>query len=522
MENMRNKCLSNNQVGYNFLPAVWDKESDVVVIGYGAAGATAAITAREAGDEVLILEKAPHSGGNSGVSTGGMKYPFNVSQAANYLEKTGLGTLDHETAHNFAKVWVEIKGWLERQGAKLAIFPDTPTYKNMGAPEKMEVCYLESLHGYGRGCGQDLMMFLEGIVNKMNINVMLSTPVKRLIQNPFNKEIIGVVAESQGEDLYIKARKAVIMALGGFAANREMLATFIEEAPVPIYTSGTPYNTGDGIGMAIDVGADLWHMNGIEFGTWGFKAPGLQTAHWLQPKKWDWMIVNKYGKRFTDESVDYGHSKKHLEVFHFGTSKKSNNAEWPNSPWFMIFDEKVMQAGSIALTERRVGSPPFITYNEAREIHKWSSDNKVEVEKGWIKKADSFGELAESMGISSQGLQETISKYNEYCSIGSDPDFQRSPDSLMPLDNPPYYALECVVTLCNTQGGPRRDAQSRVLAAYDRKPIPRLYAGGEFGSIFGFLYPGACNLSECIVSGLISGGNAAAEKPWDEDIHLIE
>jgi len=92
--------------------------------------------------------------------------------------------------------------------------------------------------------------------------------------------------------------------------------------------------------------------------------------------------------------------------------------------------------------------------------------------------------------------------------------FHRNPDSLVPIDNSPYYAVECVVTICNTQGGPRRNVKSQVVSAYDGSPIPRLYAGGEFGSIFSLLYPGACNLSECIVSGLISGQNAAKETSW--------
>ena len=75
--------------------------------------------------------------------------------------------------------------------------------------------------------------------------------------------------------------------------------------------------------------------------------------------------------------------------------------------------------------------------------------------------------------------------------------------------------MECVLGIINTQGGPRRNAQGQVVRALDGLPIPRLYAGGEFGSIWNFLYPGAANLSECIVSGLISGRNAAGETPWE-------
>ncbi|MFC1870479.1 FAD-dependent oxidoreductase [Chloroflexota bacterium] len=493
----------------------WDKDIDVVIVGYGAAGATAAITVSEAGKEVLILEKAPQPGGSSSVCSGGMRYPVDAKQAARYLKGIGLGSIDDETALAFAEAWVEMKPWLEQHEAKMGIFPSAPPYLNLGAPDKLDITYLESPQGYGRGCGRDLFAFLDGIVKRLGLEVMLNTPARRLVQNPATKEILGVVAESEGKEILIRARKAVIMTLGGFAGNPEMLATYIEEAPVKMYPSGTPYCTGDGVQMVIDVGADLWHMNGIEWGTWGFKAPEFPAAHWLQPKGQSWILVNRLGKRFTDESTDYGHAKKHLEVFNFGAVGRGDYADWPNSPWYMVFDEKVRQAGSIALTERRTGSPPFITYNEAREIYKWSQDNSVEIDKRWIKKADSVVELAREIGVDPAGLQETITRYNEYCAAALDLDFKRRPDSLVPIGPPPYYAMECVVTICNTQGGPRRNARSQVVSAYDGSPIPRLYAGGEFGSVFGLLYPGACNLSECIVSGLISGRNALAEQSWE-------
>jgi len=141
------------------------------------------------------------------------------------------------------------------------------------------------------------------------------------------------------------------------------------------------YSTGDGIRMVIDVGAELWHMNGIEWGTHGFKAPDLPTAHWLQPKAQSWINVNRTGRRFRDESVDYGHAKKRLEIFNFDVANIAGYAIWPNSPWYIVFDEKVRQAGPIVLTERRTGSPPFITYIESHEIYKWSKDNSVEIGK---------------------------------------------------------------------------------------------------------------------------------------------
>jgi len=81
---------------------------------------------------------------------------------------------------------------------------------------------------------------------------------------------------------------------------------------------------------------------------------------------------------------------------------------------------------------------------------------------------------------------------------------------LTPIDVPPYYSMDCTVGIINTQGGPRRNAKGQVMDPYG-EAIPRLYAAGECGSVYGFLYPGGCNLPECIVSGVIAGRNAVAE-----------
>ena len=91
------------------LPNKWDKEADVVILGYGATGAIAAITVAEAGGKVILLEKAPEAGGSSSVSTGGMRCIDNASQAAKYIKSVGLGSIDNEIARVFAEIWVEMK-----------------------------------------------------------------------------------------------------------------------------------------------------------------------------------------------------------------------------------------------------------------------------------------------------------------------------------------------------------------------------------------------------------------------------
>jgi succinate dehydrogenase/fumarate reductase flavoprotein subunit len=117
------------------------------------------------------------------------------------------------------------------------------------------------------------------------------------------------------------------------------------------------------------------------------------------------------------------------------------------------------------------------------------------------------GDGIKMVQLDETALQLTIGKYNHLCCNGVDSDFGRKPDTLKAIA-PPYYAMQLMPLLYNTQGGPRRDKQARVLDP-DGNLIPRLYAAGEFGSIWGFRYQTSTNVSECLVYGRIAGKNAA-------------
>jgi succinate dehydrogenase/fumarate reductase flavoprotein subunit len=493
------------------IPEKWDRETDVVVVGFGGAGAVTAITLCESDRDVIVLEKAPEPGGSTSAASGSMRCPTDKEKIVKFIKTVGLNTIDEEIAETFAETWIKVPEWLEKHGAQIIVTFSKHKWEGIfpGAEALNKMVRLKRLDKM-KGVGRDLFTFLENVVKKHKVEVMLNTPAKRLIQNPTTKEIIGVRAETNGKAIRVKAKRAVVLTCGGFAGNPDLLATYIESAPVPIYVSGTPFNTGDGIKMASDVGAELWHMNGIEWARQGVKISELPAAFWLTPRKWSWINVNRYGQRFRNEGMSYAHTKKHLEVFHYNHLK----AEWPNYPWYMIFDEKTRKAGPIIMTRRHQDSAPFGTYNMARELYTWSDDNSKEIRRGWIKQAKTITELADKTGIDSAGLQKTIVKYNAYCKTGFDSDFGRKSKILVPIDTSPYYSVECAVNVINTQGGPKRNARSQIMSVYGM-PVPRLYSGGEFGSIWGFFYPGACNLPECIVSGIISGKNAAAEIPWE-------
>lgn len=141
-------------------------------------------------------------------------------------------------------------------------------------------------------------------------------------------------------------------------------------------------------------------------------------------------------------------------------------------------------------------------------LYKWSSDNSDEIAKGWILTAKTVRDLARVLEMSPDVLEDTVAKYNRYCEKGLDPDFTRNASDLIPIEEPPYYAVKLWPGGANTQGGPRRNAKAEVLNS-DGEPIPGLYSAGELGSIYGMLYPGAGNLAECVAFGRIAGENAA-------------
>jgi succinate dehydrogenase/fumarate reductase flavoprotein subunit len=153
-------------------------------------------------------------------------------------------------------------------------------------------------------------------------------------------------------------------------------------------------------------------------------------------------------------------------------------------------------------------------YSLVREGYKWSLDNSEEIEKGWIVEAKTISELAKLISMDESNLAETVATYNDHCKNGKDADFGRSKECLKAIEGPPYYSARLFPSLVNTQGGPRKDKEAKVLDL-DGNPISRLYAVGEFGSIWGFQYQTSTNYSECLVFGRIAGKNAALSSPAD-------
>ncbi len=499
------------------IPETWHEEADVVVVGYGGAGAAAAITAHDAGAEVLVLEKASsrEAGGNTRISGNVWLNPEPQDKAVTYF-KAMCG--DYAVPEEMIRVCVEELGenneWVKSLGGQ----------PMKGRPRPSEFADLpgaECVHVYVNGPEvreSALWLLLQGCVESRGIRVLYETPGKRLIRNHETNEIIGIIAQRGGKDISVKARKAVVLTCGGFQNNPDMIRNYLTNLP-NCYPLGTPYNTGDGIRMALDVGADLWHMNNISGPQYSFKLPGRDVA--IFPRKLpgdSYIFVAGTGERFIFEQFSVlvtteGQPRplRHGKVWKYG--------QWIPSPtppsMYCVFDEKLRRKGPIYPGATQDGS--FSGYKrgwvEHFNLYSWSKDNSEEIRKGWIKRADTIGELASRLDISPEKLENTISTYNRYCEQRRDPDFNRDPNSLEPIDEPPYYGIPLVPCFVNTQGGPRRNDRAQIVDPYG-SPIPRLYSAGELGSIFSFLYQGAGNVGECLAFGRVAGRNAVAEKPW--------
>jgi len=485
----------------HMVPGKWDMEYDVVIVGWGAAGTAAAVTAHDKGAQVIILEKMPGGGGNTRVCGGNIIIPRG-REFVDYLDTLSFKTTEREVLDIFVDYAMRNGDWIREMGGDVQVYaPLNVAYPMMIAGASFpHIPGSESAVKYNiKGSleegtpSQRLWRFLSGCVGKRGIKVLTRTPAKELITNP-GGEVIGVKAEREGKAVNIKARNAVILTCGGYENNPAMKWDYLPVKPVMFL--GNPGNTGDGIRMSQKVGADLWHMTRLSCLV-GFKAPEFESAFWVAFLSEGFIFVDKYGDLFVNEAGIEIHEY-YRELSHFDVERM----EFPRVPMWAIFDEQTRRRGPLSRG----------TAGYSRDLYKWSLDNSAEVEKGWILHGKNAAGLASKMSIDPRVLEDTIEKYNRCCKAGKDADFGRPKEDLRELE-PPFYAIQLWPALINTQGGPRRDKNSRVLDP-DGNPIPRLYAAGELGSIWGYLYQGACNIGEALVFGRIAGANAAEEKAW--------
>ena len=491
------------------VPDKWDKETDVIVVGFGGAGAVAAITAYDNGAKVIILEKAPIEGGGLTRMAGGQAAYTELKDAAGaaeYLYTGSFGTTPMDVCQAWAEEIANNGDWLTKMGMNWMDIGVQQGSKNRADFQNFAGAYAIKLLGVSGG-GPGFFKTVTQHIQKRGIEILFDTPGTDLIQNPTTKEIIGVKAKSKGKEINIKARKAVVLCTGGFECNEEMQKDYLR--PYPIKAPGWIYNTGDGVKMAQAVGADLWHMNVIASSNQTVMPTGSELKWVYGRGRGDNFIwVNRCGKRFACESPSWFDHRSFMGFAIWDWSDKQRYPGYLCIPFYLIFDEKKRLAGPIA-------GAPALPVELGGVAEKWSQDNSREIGLGWVKKGDTLKELAAATGedMDPALLEETVARWNGFCASGKDLDFGRS-EKLSPIETPPFYSVEMYPGMFNTLGGPRRNGKAQVLDT-KKNPIPRLYSAGVLGSTTGNVYcVSGHNWAEFMAFGRIAGRNAAAEKPW--------
>lgn len=531
------------------LPEKWDYETDVLVVGFGGAGGIAAIEAHDHGAKVLIVEKQPENAhiSNTRMSGGGFHSADPTGDRAalvQYLKGMMSGEnlpwklegeqphVSDEMAKVFAEYLVQNADYMESldpdfkckmsRGASFPMFPGAKDCKYGGAkggyPNADQSVPSYRLPKDQKGNGEAFhYCMLNGIQNRA-IPILYSTPAKRLVMK--NGEMIGVIAERGGKEIACKARKAVILTTGGYEYSVAQRRAFLKGPGVKGWAFyGSPDNTGDGIEMAMQVKAGLAKVaksasrviTAVPYGR-GYDETGLKmgliTPVASSPNS---IVVDNFGKRYWNEhDITNGAAPFRYQFYEVAVRYDMRKMCYTRVPSWLIFDETMRARDCI--TRLRISTAGY-------EFVPWTADNLDAIKRGWIFKADTIAEVAAMIKADSENrnmmdvatLAETVNNFKNYCTAGKDPDFERTPATMAPVETPPFYALRLYPGGPNSKGGIDADAQRRVLD-WEGKPMPRFYTAGEISSVWKFTYQGRGNVAECIVCGRIAGKNAAAEK----------
>ncbi len=436
-------------------------DADVVVIGAGIAGLSAAIEAKEAGANVIILEKLARMGGSS-VTAGGIVYatnsPLNGSydndpaDMVAYYQQRANSLADEALLTYGAEHSGETIQWLMDQGVE---------FKEDVVPTGLSPA--KRAHYAAQG-GPGVINPLKEKVKKLGIPVYLETPATELITDA-SGAITGVKAESKYASYTINA-KAVVMATGGFDASQEMKALYAPDAESAACMSSVG-NTGEGIVMGEKAGAATLFPGGVI----GFRAvnPSIPYSRGINGLVWaGTLAVTDEGVRFTNETADY-------PVFF------TKMLETGREDFYFIFDSNAAELCDVAVAQ------------------------------GMGFKADTIEDLAAAAGMDAATLKATFDRYQELAAAGKDEDFGKA--SIVPLSaEGPYYAVRFKKATIGSFGGLVINTKSEVLSK-NGTAIPGFYAAGECanGQFFNQEYPASGTmLSLSTTYGRTAGANAAA------------
>jgi fumarate reductase flavoprotein subunit len=466
-----------------------DVKTDVVIIGTGASGFCAALTASFGGARVIILEKMAEFGGMSQFAKG----MFAVESRMQKRQKIGLTVEQAFKRHMANCYWLadprlvrtyfektaSTIDWLEGLGVQFEPFVDSYA---IDGPKVW--------HAAAGWAGQGLMQpLLKKIQSEKNIQMLFETEAKRLIMG--KGKVAGVSSEDkEGNTIEVKA-EAVIIATGGYCDNPEWMEKYCKAGHYikPLIPSR---QTGDGISMAWEVGAAAEGLGVLQAyvavkGEVNMETQ-LQTVG-MQPYLW----VNKRGERFADESIRWN--------FPMATNSL---AQQPEATGFCLFDENTKKYLKEQGIDYGIFYPPTTKMTEIdSELDRGLKEGKVFV-------GNSLKELAKKINIDFQALEATVNEYNGFCDKGHDALFAKDRKYLQVVRTPKFYAIEFCVKSLISEGGIKINYKTEVVDK-ENKTIPGLYAVGCCaGGLVGETYPletTGGSLGFAVNSGRIAGEN---------------
>ena len=488
-------------------------DTDVVVVGAGGAGMTAAITAAQAGRNVVVLESQAMVGGNSVRATGGLNAAKTPAQDENEfneaagvektLESAANDYADNETitalAETVAQQWAEYQAnpvgyfdsvelmeldtmiggkgindpalvetlcsnsadaivWLSEQGI------DLPSVSSFGGASVKRIHRPLDDEGKVVSVGSYMIPRLESKCKELGVDVMLNTTATKILTDA-NGAAVGIEATGKNGNTVTVNAKAVILATGGFGANLDMVVQYKPDLK-GFMTTNAAGAQGQGIDMAVAIGAGTVDMDQIqihptvEANTAALITEGLRGDGAI--------LVNAEGNRFTDE----------------------------------VGTRDVVSAAEIAQT----GSYSWLIIDQA--MADASSVIQGYINNGYTVTGETYEELAGAMGVDPAAFTATMEKWNAAVAAGVDEEFGRT-SFANPLDTAPYYAIKVTAGIHHTMGGLTINPQTQVLAG-DGSVIAGLYAAGEVtGGVHGANRLGGNAVADFTVFGRIAGQQAA-------------
>ena len=447
-----------------------DLNAELVILGSGGAGLAAAVTAAEKGiKNIVVIEKRGSPGGNSARAEGMFACESPVQKRLGitvnndeYFKKAMRWSHWSRVNPGVVRAFINKSGdtirWLEDKGINFEI----PRSEPGGLPcLGADVWHLPAKGPEGRNGGR-VIKILDKQFREMGGQLLLNTSAKEILLGG-KGEIRGVVASSSdGKELRIETG-CLVIATGGFAANKELLRQYCPEYRDEIeFDENSVRNMGDGLLLAKQAGAAISESVSILKEGPKSNYKGRFPLFFLLSTHALW--VNKKGKRFIDEGAGY-------------MAFESVNAmlQQPDCVLYALFDSRTAKNLFSLFPEeikRMSGNlPPFAVPGE-EELRRMAAEKNAV-----IKITSSWEEMAEWMGAEPKILKATVDKYNAACAKGYDEEFAKDKRLLHPVDEAPYYAIKGIVSMIDTTGGIKTSEHMEILSK-EENPIPGLFAAG--------------------------------------------